>query len=180
MRSSRSASWRCPSSTCGATSDSRPGRPASRVRIGDNRRMKLRFTKMHGAGNDFVVIDGVRQAVRLEPSQWRSLADRHYGIGADQILLVEPARGEGIDFRYRIFNADGGAVEQCGTGARGFVRFVREQGLTDKRAIRVETMSGVIEPRLEDDGRVTVDMGAPAFEPAAIPFDPTGLEPRSM
>ncbi len=142
--------------------------------------MKLRFTKMHGAGNDFVVIDGVRQSVRLSPAQWRFLADRHFGIGADQLLLVEPARGAGIDFRYRIFNADGGEVEQCGNGARCFVRFVREQGLTDKHAIRVETMGGVIEPRLEDDGRVTVDMGAPAFDPGAIPFDAGGLEPRHV
>jgi diaminopimelate epimerase len=140
--------------------------------------MGLRFTKMHGAGNDFVVIDGVRQAVDLEPAQWRALADRHFGIGADQILLVEAARGSGVDFRYRIFNADGGEVEQCGNGARCFVRFVRDKGLTDKRAIRVETLGGIIEPRLEDDGRVAVDMGEPVFEPSAIPFDPTGLEPR--
>jgi len=142
--------------------------------------MKLRFTKMHGAGNDFVVIDGVRQSVQLSPGQWRWLADRHFGVGADQLLLVEPARSPGVDFRYRIFNADGGEVEQCGNGARCFVRFVREQGLTDKRAIRVETKGGVIEPRVEDDGRVTVDMGAPVFEPAAIPFDASGLEPRRV
>ena len=142
--------------------------------------MKLRFTKMHGAGNDFVVIDGVRQSVRLSPAQWRFLADRHFGIGADQLLLVEPADAAGVDFRYRIFNADGGEVEQCGNGARCFVRFVRDQGLTDKRAIRVETMGGVIEPRLEDDGRVTVDMGAPAFDPGAIPFDASALEPRRL
>ncbi|MCO5109031.1 MAG: diaminopimelate epimerase [Burkholderiaceae bacterium] len=142
--------------------------------------MRLRFTKMHGAGNDFVVIDGVRQSVRLSTAQWRFLADRHFGIGADQLLLVEPARGPGVDFRYRIFNADGGEVEQCGNGARCFVRFVRDKGLTDKRAIRVETMGGVIEPRVEPDGRVTVDMGAPAFEPARIPFDAGGLEPRRI
>ena len=142
--------------------------------------MKLRFTKMHGAGNDFVVIDGVRQSVCLSQAQRRFLADRHVGIGADQLLLVEPARGVGVDFRYRIFNADGGEVEQCGNGARCFVRFVREQGLTDKRAIRVETMGGVIEPRLEGDGRVTVEMGVPAFDPASIPFDASGLEPRRV
>ncbi|MCL4185553.1 MAG: diaminopimelate epimerase [Burkholderiaceae bacterium] len=142
--------------------------------------MRLRFTKMQGAGNDFVVIDGVRQSVQLAPAQRRLLADRHFGIGADQILLVEPSGSAGIDFRYRIFNADGGEVEQCGNGARCFVRFVREQGLTDKHAIRVQTMSGVIEPRLEDDGRVTVDMGAPAFEPAAIPFDAAGLVPQRV
>ncbi|MCM5571661.1 diaminopimelate epimerase [Burkholderiaceae bacterium FT117] len=142
--------------------------------------MKLRFTKMHGAGNDFVVVDGVRQRVELRPEQWRALADRHFGVGADQILLVEPAPDlPDVDFRYRIFNADGGEVEQCGNGARCFVRFVVDHGLTDKRAIRVATMSGVIEPRLEDDGRVTVDMGPPAFEPDRIPFDASGLAPRA-
>ncbi len=146
--------------------------------IGDNRQMKLRFTKMHGAGNDFVVIDGVRQRVELSPAAWRRLADRHFGVGADQILLVERASSEGVDFRYRIFNADGGEVEQCGNGARCFVRFVVDQGLTGKRAIRVETMSGIIEPRLEDDGRVTVDMGAPRFDPPQVPFDAAGLVPR--
>ena len=141
--------------------------------------MKLRFTKMQGAGNDFVVIDGVRQRIDFTPGQWRRIADRHFGIGADQILLVEPApAGSDVDFRYRIFNADGGEVEQCGNGARCFVRFVVDQGLTAKRAIRVATMSGVIEPRLEADGRVTVDMGPPAFEPARIPFDAAGLAPR--
>ena len=106
--------------------------------------MKLRFTKMHGAGNDFVVIDGVRQRVELGAAQWRALADRHFGVGADQLLLVEPAARPGVDFRYRIFNADGGEVEQCGNGARCFVRFVVDQGLTDRRSIRVETLSGVI------------------------------------
>jgi diaminopimelate epimerase len=141
--------------------------------------MRLRFTKMHGAGNDFVVIDGVRQRIEFTPEQWRRIADRHFGIGADQVLLVEPApAGSDVDFRYRIFNADGGEVEQCGNGARCFVRFVVDQGLTDKRAIRVATLSGVIEPRLEADGRVTVDMGPPAFEPARIPFDPAGLSAR--
>jgi diaminopimelate epimerase len=137
--------------------------------------MRLKFTKMHGAGNDFVVIDGVRQAVALSPAQWRALADRHFGIGADQLLLVEAPGMPGVDFRYRIFNADGGEVEQCGNGARCFVRFVLDQGLTDKRVIRVETLGGVIEPRLEDDGRVCVDMGAPRFAPADVPFDPLGL-----
>ncbi len=137
--------------------------------------MKLKFTKMHGAGNDFVVLDGVRQRVVLTPAQWRFLADRHFGVGADQILLVEPSTTPGVDFRYRIFNADGGEVEQCGNGARCFVRFVRDQGLTDKHAIRVETLNGVIEPRLEPDGRVSVDMGAPVFEHARVPFDSSGL-----
>jgi diaminopimelate epimerase len=125
---------------------------------------------MHGLGNDFVVLDGVRQAVQLTPEQLRHLGDRHFGIGCDQILLVEAATTPGVDFRYRIFNADGGEVEQCGNGARCFVRFVHEQGLTDKREIRVETMSGVIAPRLESDGNVTVDMGVPVFAPTRIPF----------
>ena len=137
--------------------------------------MKLKFTKMQGAGNDFVVLDGVRQRVRLEPEQWRFLADRHFGVGADQMLLVEPSTTPGVDFRYRIFNADGGEVEQCGNGARCFVRFVRDQGLTDKQAIRVQTLNGVIEPRLEADGRVTVDMGPPVFDHERIPFVAAGL-----
>ena len=132
--------------------------------------MKLKFSKMHGLGNDFVVLDGVRQSLTLTPEQLRHLADRHFGVGCDQILLVEPAAQPGVDFRYRIFNADGGEVEQCGNGARCFVRFVHDQGLTDKREIRVETMSGVIGPRLEADGLVTVDMGVPLFEPEKIPF----------
>jgi diaminopimelate epimerase len=132
--------------------------------------MKLRFTKMQGLGNDFVMLDGVRQSVALSAAQIRRIADRHFGVGCDQILLVEPPREPGTDFHYRIFNADGGEVEQCGNGARCFVRFVRDQGLTDKTIIRVGTTSGVIEPRLESDGRVTVDMGVPRFEPAEIPF----------
>ena len=132
--------------------------------------MKLKFSKMHGLGNDFVVLDGVRQSLTLTPEQLRHLADRHFGIGCDQMLLVEAAAQPSVDFRYRIFNADGGEVEQCGNGARCFVRFVHDQGLTDKREIRVETMSGVIGPRLEADGLVTVDMGVPVFEPEKIPF----------
>lgn len=132
--------------------------------------MKMPFVKMHGLGNDFVVLDGVRQSVALTPPQLRRLADRHFGVGCDQILLVEPASQPGIDFRYRIFNADGGEVEQCGNGARCFVRFVHDQGLTAKREIRVETKGGVIGPRLEDDGTVTVDMGVPVFASAQIPF----------
>jgi diaminopimelate epimerase len=132
--------------------------------------MKLRFTKMHGLGNDFVVIDGVRQSVSLTPAQLRFLGDRHFGVGCDQILLVEaPTRAE-LDFRYRIFNADGGEVEQCGNGARCFVRFVHDQGLCEKREIRVETLGGVIAPRLEADGSVTVNMGVPVFVPDEIPF----------
>jgi diaminopimelate epimerase len=138
--------------------------------------MKLKFTKMHGAGNDFIVIDAVNQQVDLSPEQWARLADRRFGIGADQILIVERPTDEGCDFRYRIFNSDGGEVEQCGNGSRAFVRFVSDKGLTDKRSIRVQTMSGIISPRLEDDGSVTVDMGAPVLEPAKVPFDSQGLD----
>ena len=141
--------------------------------------MRLKFTKMQGAGNDFVVIDGVRQKVSLTTDQWRRLADRHFGVGADQILLVEPPDAPGIDFRYRIFNADGGEVEQCGNGARCFARFVVDQGLTARRVIRVATLGGVIEPRLDDDGRVTVDMGLPVFEPDRVPFLAQGLLARA-
>lgn len=130
----------------------------------------LRFTKMHGLGNDFVVIDGVRQDVQLDAECVRRLADRHFGVGCDQLLLVEPARSADTDFRYRIFNADGGEVEQCGNGARCFARFVRDQGLTDKSAIRVETAGGVIVLHVGDDGDVCVDMGVPQLEPALIPF----------
>ena len=132
---------------------------------------KLKITKMHGAGNDFVVIDGVRQDVYLKPEQLRLLADRHVGIGCDQILLVKKSNNEEADFRYLIFNADGGEVEQCGNGARCFVRFVHDHKLTSKREIVVETQSGLISPRLEDDGRVTVNMGKPIFEASLIPFE---------
>jgi len=132
--------------------------------------MTLKFTKMHGAGNDFVVLDGVRQSIALSPEQIRFIADRHFGIGCDQILLVEKTPREDADFRYRIFNADGSEVEQCGNGARCFVRFVHEKKLTSKREIVVETKSGLISPSLTEDGRVTVNMGAPIFEPARIPF----------
>jgi diaminopimelate epimerase len=132
--------------------------------------MKIRFAKMQGVGNDFVVIDAIRQNISLTPEQIRFLADRHFGVGCDQLLLVEEPTVPDADFRYRIFNADGGEVEQCGNGARCFVRFVHEQGLTDKKEIRVETARGIIFPRLEDDGFVTVDMGAPRFIPDEIPF----------
>ena len=131
---------------------------------------KLAFSKMHGLGNDFVMIDAVRQDIRLTGDQVRYLADRHFGVGCDQLLVVEPAQTPGVDFRYRIFNADGGEVEQCGNGARCFARFVFEQGLSDKREIRVETKKGIITPRLEDDGMVTVDMGVPVLAPAEVPF----------
>jgi diaminopimelate epimerase len=132
--------------------------------------MLIKFTKMHGAGNDFVVLDGVRQHIELTPEQLRLLADRHFGVGCDQILLVEKAENKEADFRYRIFNSDGGEVEQCGNGARCFLRFVHDQKLTTKREIVVETHSGLISPRLEQDGRVTVNMGAPIFEPSLVPF----------
>ena len=132
--------------------------------------MKLRFTKMQGLGNDFVVLDGISQRLALSAGQVRFIADRHFGIGCDQILLVERPNQAGVDFGYRIYNADGGEVEQCGNGARCFVRYVHEHGLTDKREIRVETRSGIIAPRLEDDGDVSVDMGVPEFRPARIPF----------
>ncbi len=132
--------------------------------------MKLKFSKMHGLGNDFVVLDGIRQPVSLTPAQLRFLADRNFGIGCDQILLVEKPSQVGDDFRYRIFNADGSEVEQCGNGARCFVRFVHDVGLTDKREIRVETQTGIIVPRLEENGNVTVDMGIPRFLPNEIPF----------
>ncbi|MGZ0019189.1 diaminopimelate epimerase [Nitrosomonas sp. wSCUT-2] len=131
--------------------------------------MKLKFTKMQGLGNDFVVLDGIHQAIHLDRQQLRFLADRHFGIGCDQILLVEKAEGE-ADFRYRIFNADGGEVEQCGNGARCFVRYVHDHGLTEKNEIRIETMSGMISPKLEINGNVTVNMGQPVFEPTQIPF----------
>ena len=133
--------------------------------------MPVPFTKMHGAGNDFVVFDGVTRPIALTPEKIRRLADRRFGIGCDQVLLVERPTASGADFRYRIFNADGGEVEQCGNGARCFVRFVRDRRLTAKDEIAVETLSGMIYPRLEPDGNVTVNMGVPRFEPAEVPFE---------
>jgi len=138
--------------------------------------MKLKFTKMHGAGNDFVVIDAIHQKINFTPVQWQALADRRFGVGADQMLVVEKPQAAGVDFRYRIYNADGGEVEQCGNGARAFVKFVTEKGLTEKRSIKVETMSGVIEPMLEADGCITVDMGAPILAPEKVPFDANALQ----
>ena len=135
---------------------------------------------MHGAGNDFVMLDETRAPLGLAPAQYRFLADRHFGVGADQILSVRPSPGAGIDFEYVIHNADGGEVEQCGNGARCFLRFVREQGLTEKDAVKVKTMSGIIEPRLEADGRVRVDMGAPVFDLGRVPFDAAGLAPQAV
>ncbi|MDB5941104.1 MAG: diaminopimelate epimerase [Ramlibacter sp.] len=141
--------------------------------------MKVRFTKMQGAGNDFVVLDETRGLLDLSANQYRQLADRHFGVGADQILSVRPSPEAGVDFEYAIHNADGGEVEQCGNGARCFVRYVRDKGLTAKDKVRVRTMSGVIEPRLNPDGRVTVDMGPPVFETALVPFDAQGLSPQA-
>jgi diaminopimelate epimerase len=137
----------------------------------EGRHTRLEFTKMQGLGNDFVVIDAIRQRIELNPRQLRFIADRHFGVGCDQVLQVEPPRTPDTDFYYRIFNADGFEVEQCGNGARCFVRYVHDRGLTDKREIRVGTKAGVIVPRLEADGQVTVDMGVPLFEPREIPFD---------
>lgn len=133
--------------------------------------MKLRFTKMQGAGNDFVVIDATRTPVHLTQAQIQHIANRYFGVGCDQLLMVENTSTPDVDFRYRIFNADGGEVEQCGNGARCFVRFVVDKGLTDKREIKVETASGVISLSLQDDGQVTVNMGAPRFVPRQIPFE---------
>ena len=130
----------------------------------------LKFSKMHGLGNDFMVIDGTRQTFRPDAAQIQAWADRHTGVGFDQLLLVEKTDTPDVDFRYRIFNADGGEVEQCGNGARCFVKFVSEHGLTDKRTIRVETARGIIEPSLNDNGLITVNMGQPQFAPQDVPF----------
>ncbi len=135
---------------------------------------------MQGAGNDFVVLDETRGRLGLTEAHYRFLGDRHFGVGADQILTVRPSPADGIDFEYVIHNADGNEVEQCGNGSRCFARFVHDKGLTTKDRIRVQTMKGVIEPRLNADGRVTVDMGAPVFAPAEIPFDDSGLALQPM
>jgi diaminopimelate epimerase len=141
--------------------------------------MRIRFTKMQGAGNDFVVLDETKGALHLTAAQYRFLAHRQFGVGADQILSVRPSPAPGVDFEYVIHNADGGEVEQCGNGARCFMRFVHDKGLTSRDRARVQTLSGVIEPRLNADGRVSVDMGAPSFDPAALPFDRAGLAPKA-
>jgi diaminopimelate epimerase len=161
------------------TAAARSARPGLRDPV-YNRTMKLKFTKMHGAGNDFVVVDAINQRIDFTPAQWRLLADRRFGVGADQMLVVEKAQSADVDFRYRIYNADGGEVEQCGNGARAFVKFVTDKGLTAKQAIRVETMSGVIEPKLEADGRITVDMGAPILQAERVPFDARGLTSKTQ
>tara|TARA_B100000809_G_scaffold248177_1_gene278007 strand:- start:1189 stop:2019 length:831 start_codon:yes stop_codon:yes gene_type:complete len=132
--------------------------------------MRLRFSKMHGLGNDFVVIDGINQRVRLSPDKVRRIADRHIGIGCDQLLLVEKPTSSDVDFRYRIFNCDGSEVENCGNGARCFAIFVRENKLTGRSRIKVETATGILELIIKDDGQVTVDMGAPQLDPASLPF----------
>lgn len=132
--------------------------------------MMLKFSKMHGIGNDFVVIDAINQQVELTTEQIRLLADRRYGVGCDQLLLVEKSSNPAVDFKYRIFNADGCEVAQCGNGARCFARFVYDKGLTDKTTIAVETASGIIYPSMKSGGEVTVDMGLPRFSPSDIPF----------
>ena len=147
----------------------------------DNQRMKLRFTKMQGAGNDFVVIDATARALDLTPAQIRQLGDRRYGIGCDQLLVIEKSSSAGVDFRYRIFNgASGDEVEHCGNGARCFVRYVNEKGLSAQRSISVETINARLQLHLRDDGRVTVDMGAPVFALARVPFDAQDLSPREL
>jgi len=141
--------------------------------------MNWNFTKMHGAGNDFVVLDGVRQTIEMTPERARALGDRHFGIGADQILLVEPASSPDADFRYRIFNSDGSEVEHCGNGARCFVRFVHETGLSDRNPLRAEIATGIIVLDEGDDEQVTVEMGSTRFDPASLPFDAAGLATRT-
>jgi diaminopimelate epimerase len=140
--------------------------------------MRLSFTKMQGAGNDFVVIDATQMSLALTPQQIRHLADRRFGVGADQVLLVEKSDAADADFVYRIFNADGQEVEQCGNGARCFARFVRDQGLTSAQRIRVRTQSGIITPVIRADGLVTVDMGAPRWRAQDVGFDVAGLPVR--
>jgi diaminopimelate epimerase len=142
--------------------------------------MRVHFTKMQGAGNDFVVLDETRGPLGLSAAQYRFLADRHFGVGADQILSVRPAPADGVDFEYVIHNADGGEVEHCGNGARCFVRYVRDKGLTERNPVRVKVKHGEISLALNDDGRVTVDMGAPIFDLARVPFDAAGQAPAAM
>jgi len=143
--------------------------------------MRVRFTKMQGAGNDFVVLDATSAPLQLDTAQLRRLGDRRFGVGADQILVVEPSPRQGVDFRYRIFNgASGAEVENCGNGARCFVRYVRSHGLTDRDTVRVETMNSLMELRQQPDGRVTVDMNRPIFDLARVPFDAAGLQAREQ
>jgi diaminopimelate epimerase len=140
--------------------------------------MKLKFTKMQGAGNDFVVLDGYTQALDLTAQQVRALANRHFGVGADQLLLVEKPTIDGVDFKYRIFNCDGGEVEHCGNGARCFVKFVRDRRLTDASTVRVQVQNGIITLTMQENGEVVVDMSTPVFDPPHVPFDAQGLEGR--
>ena len=143
--------------------------------------MRLRFTKMQGAGNDFVVLDATRAPIVLTTAQVQRLGDRRFGVGADQVLVVERTDTPGVDFRYRIYNGfSGDEVEHCGNGARCFVRYVREHGLTDKTSVRVETVNNRLELHWQADGRVTVDMNAPIFDLAQLPFDAGGLTPRDV
>ena len=143
--------------------------------------MELAFTKMQGAGNDFVVIDATRTPLTLDADALRRLGDRRFGVGADQVLVIEPSSAPGIDFRYRIFNgASGDEVEHCGNGARCLARYAHDKGLSEKRLIRVETVNNVLELQLQDDGRVRVDMNAPVFELARVPFDATGISARAI
>jgi diaminopimelate epimerase len=144
------------------------------------RAMHIRFTKMQGAGNDFVVLDETRGLLNLSTAQYRWLADRRFGVGADQILSVRPSPGPGLDFAYVIHNADGGEVEHCGNGARCFVRYVHDKGLTDRNPVRVKVKHGKLSLHLLDDGRVTVDMGPPVFDLARVPFDASGLQGQPM
>ena len=146
----------------------------------DNDFMHIRFTKMQGAGNDFVVLDETQGLLGLSAAQYRFLADRHFGVGADQILSVRASPGPGLDFEYLIHNADGGQVEQCGNGARCFVRYVHDKGLSTRNPVRVKVMNGELELRMHADGRVTVDMGAPVFALDRVPFNAEGLKPEGM
>jgi diaminopimelate epimerase len=142
--------------------------------------MHIRFTKMQGAGNDFVVLDETRARLGLSTAQYRWLADRHFGVGADQILTVRPSPGAGLDFEYVIHNADGGEVEHCGNGARCFLRYVRDKGLTDRNPVRVKVQKGELSLNMTSDGRVTVDMGSPVFTLPEVPFDASGLVAQPM
>jgi len=151
---------------------------AARIRLGDNQVMIWNFTKMQGAGNDFVVLDGVRQRIDMTPERARALADRHFGIGADQVLLVEAPLHPEADFRYRVFNADGGEVEHCGNGARCFVRFVHDQGLSGRNPLRAEICTGLLTLNESESGQVEVDMGRTRFQPEDLAFDASGLRSR--
>lgn len=141
--------------------------------------MKIKFTKMQGAGNDFLVFDGIHQQIQFTPEQWKALADRRFGVGADQMLVVQRSEIPEVDFLYRIFNSDGGEVEHCGNGARAFVKFVHEKKLIKKKRLRVEIMKGIIELVLEEDGNVTVNMNAPILDPALVPFVPNGIKSKT-